>query len=85
MNSLLDPRYANRVYTHDLGELLKLAHLETQLDRDMRTRPQLATNWGVVKGWKVDSRYETAGLNGKDMVVAVNSPDGVLEWIKLYW
>jgi HEPN domain-containing protein len=80
-----DAGYARSVYTHDLNELLKLARLNDQLDRDMRARPQLATNWGVAKGWKVDSRYETSGLNGKDMVAAVNSSDGVLEWIKLYW
>lgn len=47
-----DTKYATKVYTHDLNELLKLAHLETQLDRDMKARPELATNWGVVKGWK---------------------------------
>ena len=78
-------RYANQVHTHDLGELLKLARLNDQLDKDKKTKPQLATNWGVVEGWKVDSRYETSGLNGKDMAAAVNSSDGVLEWIKLYW
>jgi hypothetical protein len=81
----VEPRYASKVYTHDLGELLKLARLEAQLDKDIKTRPLLATNWGVVKGWNVDSRYEIAGLSGKDMVVAVNSSDGVLEWIKLHW
>ena len=81
----VDKQYAGRVYTHDLGELLKLARLDAQPDKDIRTKPQLATNWGIVKGWKVDSRYETTGLNGKDMVAAVNSSDGVLEWIRLYW
>jgi len=80
-----DPGYARNVYTHDLGELLKLARLNAQFDNDIKTRPQLAANWGVVKGWNVDSRYETSGLKGKDMVAAVNSSDGVLEWIKLYW
>jgi hypothetical protein len=81
----LNARDANQVYTHDLKELLKLARLSDQLEKDTTTRPQLAVKWGVVKGWKVDSRYETSGLNGKDMVAAVNSSDGVLEWIKLYW
>jgi HEPN domain-containing protein len=80
-----DAGYARSVYTHDLGELLKLSRLNTQFDNDIKTRPQLAANWGVVKGWNVDSRYETSGLKGKDMVAAVNSSDGVLEWIKLYW
>jgi HEPN domain-containing protein len=80
-----DRAYASKVYTHNLDELLKLAHLDTQLDRDMKTRPELATNWGVVKGWNVESRYEASGLKGKDMVAAVDSSGGVLEWIKLYW
>ena len=80
-----DAKYANKVYSHNLEELLKLAQLEAHLDRDMKARPQLAINWGVVKAWNVDSRYELSGLSGKDMVAAVNSLDGVLQWIKLYW
>jgi hypothetical protein len=80
-----DKNYAGQVYTHDLNELLKLAGLSPQLDKDIRTQPELATNWGVVKGWTVGSRYETTGLNGKDMVAAVSSSNGVLQWIKIYW
>ena len=80
-----DAKHAGRVYSHDLTELLKLADLHNQLDRDMRGNPQLAANWGVVKAWRVDCRYETSGLNGKDMVDSLDSPDGVLTWIKLRW
>ena len=80
-----DRRYAERVYSHDLSELLKLAGLNDQLDQDLKNNQTLATNWGVVKSWKVDSRYEAAGLKGSDMDVAVNSTDGVLQWIKLHW
>jgi HEPN domain-containing protein len=77
--------YARRVYTHNLEELLKLAQLDDELDGEVRSRRQLGINWGIVKSWSVDSRYETSGLNGRDMVAAVNSPEGVLQWIKLYW
>ena len=80
-----DPKHAGRVYSHDLTELLKLAGLDTQLDRDIRGNSQLAANWGVIKAWRVESRYETAGLNGKDMVDSLESPDGVLTWIKQRW
>ncbi len=80
-----DAKYANKVYTHNLDELLRLAQLDGQLDKDMKAKPQLATNWGVVKGWNVDSRYEITGLNGRDMVTAISSSDGVLQWIKLHW
>ncbi len=80
-----DAKYAYKVYTHNLEELLKLAHLDAELDRQVRSSPQLAINWAVVSQWNVDSRYETTGLNGKDMVAAVNSSEGVLQWIKLFW
>jgi hypothetical protein len=80
-----DAKHAGRVYSHDLMEFLKLAGLDIQLDRDMRGNPQLAANWGVVKAWKVGCRYETTGLNGKDMVDSLESPDGVLTSIKQRW
>lgn len=80
-----DAKYAYKVYTHNLEELLKLAQLEAHLAKDITSNPQLATNWGIVKGWSTDSRYETSGLNGRDMVAAVNAADGVLQWIKRYW
>lgn len=80
-----DARHAGRVYSHDLTELLKLAELSDPLDKDMSANPQLAAKWGVIKAWRNDCRYETSGLNGKDMVDSLNSPDGVLQWIKRYW
>jgi hypothetical protein len=81
-----DSKYAGRVYSHDLSELLKLAGLDADLDKEMKTNARLAANWGVVKVWSVESRYETSGLNGKGMVTAVISPsDGILPWIKLCW
>jgi hypothetical protein len=81
-----DRSYATSVYTHDLTQLLKVAALQPELEREMRTNIRLATNWGVVKTWNVESRYEISPLNGTDMIAAVNSPrDGVLKWIKRYW
>jgi muconolactone delta-isomerase len=73
------------VYSHDLTELLKVAELDNQLDKDIKTNRQLAANWSVIKAWRIDCRYETFGLRGKDMVDSLNSPDGVLAWIKLHW
>lgn len=80
-----DKDYATKVYTHNLDQLLKLAHLEAQLYEDMKTRPQLANNWNIVRDWNVGCRYESSGLGGKEMTLAVNSPDGLLQWIKLHW
>jgi HEPN domain-containing protein len=80
-----DKDYAGKVYTHNLDQLLKLAHLDAQLEEDMKIRPLLAKNWDLVRRWKVDSRYETSKLSGRDLTRAVNSADGVLQWIKLHW
>lgn len=80
-----DKDYAGKVYTHNLDQLLKLALLEAPLYRDMETQPQLAANWNMVRNWRVDSRYETSNLSGREMTFAVNSAAGVLQWIKLHW
>jgi HEPN domain-containing protein len=81
----LPAKDANRVYTHDLSELLKLAELEGDLDTAMRRSRGLTENWIIVQNWKVESRYESSGLKGTDMVAAVNSADGVLRWIQRRW
>ena len=79
------PKNSDKFYSHDLTELLKLSDLANRLDRDGKKRPALATNWGVVKLWKVDCRYECSGLNGRDMYNAISGPNGVLPWIKKRW
>ena len=77
--------YVRRLYTHDLEDLLRLAALEDQLKDDMSRNGSLAKNWLIVKGWSEESRYESSGLNGKDLHSAVAGPDGVLLWIKQRW
>jgi hypothetical protein len=39
-----DARHAGKVYSHDLSELLKLAGLSGQLDRDIKNNRQIAAN-----------------------------------------
>jgi len=80
-----DKEKVTKAYSHSLTELLKLAELDQRLEREIAKNPILAVNWGVVKGWKVESRYQTSGLKGTDMHTAVSSSDGVLQWIKLHW
>jgi HEPN domain-containing protein len=81
----LAPADATKVYKHDPTQLLRLAELESDLDKAIKRDRALAKNWSVVKDWKVESRYETSGLKGTDMEAAVNSADGVLQWIKQRW
>ena len=77
--------YVRRVYTHNLEELLRLANLEKQLERDMTTNPVLAGNWDVVRKWSEESRYQSSGLDGRNLLAAVIGPNGVLQWIKQHW
>jgi hypothetical protein len=77
--------YVTKVYDHNLQELLKVAELQTILESEIRTNQALEINWGVVKDWNVESRYELTGRNGTDMVKAVTARDGVLQWIKRHW
>jgi len=78
-------KYVEDVYKHDLKLLLKVADLETQLDKDMQVNPALAANWNTVKIWNEESRYVVSGLNGKDLYTAIAGNDGVLPWIKKLW
>ena len=81
-----EPKYAGSVYTHDLTQLIRLAGLESDLERDIKANQQFAANWGVVKTWNINCRYDTGPLNGTDLITAVKSSrDGVLKWIKHYW
>ena len=80
-----DKKQIEKVYTHDLAQLLRLAGLEGDLDADAKNNAVLGRNWSTVKNWNNDSRYQTSGLNGKDMHAASIGPDGVLTWIKRRW
>jgi HEPN domain-containing protein len=77
--------YVNELYRHKIEDLLELAGLKDERDKKTKLDPAFAINWGVVKDWDVESRYEVVGRNGKDMLKAVSSADGVLQWIKQYW
>lgn len=76
---------ARKLYTHNLDELISEAGLQAELVAEISRNPAFAANWGTVKGWTEESRYKSAGLNGKDMYNAVIGTDGVLQWIKQRW
>ena len=77
--------YVDKVYSHRLSELVKLAGLDSDLDKEASKNTPFATNWNTVKDWTEQSRYKTSGLNGKDMYDAVAGKDGVLQWIRMRW
>ena len=79
---------ANRAYTHDLGELLKLSGLEPEFKKEMKKNRALELNWAVVKDWKEQSRYETSvsRADANDLYSAcVARKHGILSWIRKKW
>lgn len=83
-----DRRFAEKCFTHDFDELVKLARLEEQRGLDIQAEPILARNWLMVKDWTVESRYDRSINEAEARILfnAVNDiPSGVLQWIERYW
>lgn len=78
-------RSVEKMYSHDLDTLVDVAGLESQLQDEIKKNPEFARNWNTVKDWTAESRYETSGLNGKELYNAVIGPNGVLAWIQARW
>ena len=74
-------------YTHDLNRLVAAAALEAELAKALRTDPQFALNWAVVKDWKETSRYgRHSESRARNLYAAVTDRrSGVLPWIRHYW
>ena len=78
---------ANKVYTHDLAELLRLAEIKKKFEREQKKDPELGISWIVVKDWTEQSRYQKHGEQiAEKMVNAVSDPrHGVLQCLREFW
>ena len=52
------PRNSVEFYQHDLGKLLQLTGLGKSWDDEISANENLRVNWGIVKTWSEQSRYE---------------------------
>jgi len=77
-----------KVYIHDLKELMKQAGLEVILEKEMKINKTLESNWAEVVPWTVEARYK-ASLSGpwvKSFYAACTArKNGLLNWIKRRW
>ncbi|MCH7875676.1 MAG: DNA-binding protein [Gemmatimonadetes bacterium] len=83
-----DKHLANKVYTHNLEQLVRVAGLEQDLKNEMVSNPTFALNWTIVKDWTVDSRYVLSASKSvaRDLYSACTSRKyGVLAWIRNRW
>jgi HEPN domain-containing protein len=83
-NEIPDKSLVNRVYTHDLNELLNLAGLRSPLYEDMSLDPDLKASWTTVSKWSEHARYETwTSEAAAIMLQAVGAADkGLLQWLQ---
>jgi HEPN domain-containing protein len=83
-----DKERANRVFTHSLDELLKLAELKTEMDDQTAADPAFAANWIRIKGWKIEWRYEApvSRADATEFVESVaDATDGIMPWLRKRW
>lgn len=82
-----DKKFAERCWTHDVDELVKLAELEPVRRLEIAASPQFGENWLVATAWTETSRYQQKSqLEAEDLVNAVShNTQGVLQWIRKYW
>ena len=73
------------IYSHDLNKLVGAARLDAALDIEVRANLPFKSKWDVVKDWKIGSRYETGGLNARDLYRAVAGRNGVMQWLRRRW
>jgi HEPN domain-containing protein len=82
-----DRKYAERCWTHDLEELLRLAELKEAFALDIAKNAVLGQNWVIVKDWDEVSRYrKTPHQEAKKLSKAItDKASGLLPWIMSRW
>jgi hypothetical protein len=83
----VDKKYAEKCWTHDLKELVKLAELEVTRAQDCGANPALEANWRKAFAWSEMARYEQkTEAEARDLFGAVTeNVNGVLPWIRVRW
>jgi HEPN domain-containing protein len=88
-NEIPDRNLVNRIYTHDLAELLRLAALEAELDTARQRDPELERRWSVVKNWNEQARYATwTEQQASAIIDAIDGNadgGGILQWLSARW
>jgi len=82
-----DKKFADKCYSHDLQNLLRLAGLETQFLAEVRANTALRDNWDIAKDWNEEARYEVwTQSDATNLYQAIADPKGgVMQWIRNHW
>jgi HEPN domain-containing protein len=82
-----DKKYAERCFTHNLEELVRLADLQEARGRAISDDPLLGRNWLIVRDWTEASRYQSIShARAKKLFEAIaGRRNGVMQWIRTHW
>ena len=80
-------RNANKSYTHDITELVKMAELEDDRRARSVADPAFDAEWNVVREWSEQSRYAKPGRQKAERLYSAitDRKHGILPWIKQRW
>jgi HEPN domain-containing protein len=88
-NEIPDKTLVNRIYTHDLVELLRLAGLEAELDIARKNDTALNQRWSIVQNWNEQARYslwtEEQAADIIDAIDGVAGAGGLFQWLSARW
>jgi HEPN domain-containing protein len=82
-----DKKYAEKCWTHDLKDLLRLSGVQADFNVDAAADADLLENWGLVKDWTESSRYARTPKGRAELFyeAVTDQKHGVLTWIKVRW
>ncbi|KIZ42307.1 MULTISPECIES: hypothetical protein [Rhodopseudomonas] len=80
-DTLPDKSMLGRAFTHNFGDLVKLCHLEEDLQGRQKTDAEFAGRWQIALSWKEASRYGEFGQDeAADLIEAIEK--GILPWLR---
>jgi len=82
-----DKKTVDLSYTHNLTQLMRIAGLQSKLEKDATADKTFEQNWSIVKDWTEESRYQLhSRLEARDIYESIaDNSHGVFQWIKRCW
>jgi HEPN domain-containing protein len=83
-----DKEFARECYSHNITNLIKLAHMDRDLQKRARAVPEFDANWTIAKDWNEEKRYEKliSQQLAHDLYRALTAYRfGVLPWLHKFW
>ncbi len=82
-----DKKKADASHKHNLGELVKVAHLDDLRRTEARNDEAFRNNWDIVRLWSEESRYRLIQQKeALELIEAITQKGhGVMQWIKRHW